>query len=107
MNVIDAAAAALGAVSPNESKPGTAVVHDAPSVRLVVFRIEPGQEVAPHTNNGTVLLTVLSGHGTVRGGEEFRDVGPGTVLAYAPGELHAMRANTEQFCLMATIVKSQ
>lgn len=105
MNVLDARQAAGGAVSSTPDRPATAVIHDTPAVRLVVFRIEPGQQVAPHTNEGTVLLTVLSGNGTIVGGTEVREAGPGTVVAYAPGELHGMRAGTEQFCLMATIIR--
>lgn len=105
MNVVDANSAALGAVTAVPTRPATAVIHDAPAVRLVVFRIEPGQEVAPHTNNGTVILMVLSGSGTIIGGSEAREVGPGTVVAYAPDEVHAMKAGAERFCLMATIVR--
>jgi len=105
VNVVDAMGAALGAVTANPSRPATATVHDAPAVRLVVFRIEPGQEVATHTNDGTVLLTVLSGRGTISGADGSRDAGPGTVVAYAPREPHGMRAGTEQFCLLATIIR--
>lgn len=105
MNVVDAMGAARQAVTANPSRPATAAVHDAPAVRLVVFRIEPGQEVATHTNDGTVVLTVLSGRGTISGADESHDVGPGTVVGYAPHEPHGMRAGTEQFCVMATIIR--
>ncbi len=105
MKLVDLQRAADDAVSAAPDRPATAVVHDTPAVRLVVFRIEPGQQVAVHTNDGTVLLTVLSGSGTVVGGTESREVGPGTVVAYAPGEAHAMRAGTERFCLAATIIR--
>lgn len=105
MNIVDAMDAAVKAVSANPSRPATAVIHDAPAVRLVVFRIEPGQEVAVHTNDGTVLLTVLSGTGIVVSGDDSRSVGPGSVVAYAPREPHGMKAGTERFCLMATIIR--
>lgn len=105
MKILDAPEAARNAVSSAADRPATAAVHDAPAVRIVVFRIEPGQQVATHTNDGTVLLTVLSGNGTVVGGTELREVGPGAVVAYAPGEPHGMRAGTERFCLMATIIR--
>lgn len=65
-------------------------MHDAPAVRLVVFRIEPGQEVT--TNDGTVVLTVLSGRGTISGADESHDVAPGTVVGYAPHEPRGMHA---------------
>lgn len=105
MMILDPKAAADTAVAANPTRPATAVAHDSPAVRLVVFRIEPGQRVAPHVNDGTVLLTVLSGRGTVTGGTEEREVGPGCVVAYAPGEQHGMRAGGERFCLLATIVR--
>jgi quercetin dioxygenase-like cupin family protein len=105
MKVLDVTAAAAAAVSSNPTRPATAVLHDEPAVRLVVFRIEPGQQVAPHTNPGTVLLTVLSGRGTISGDGETHEVGEGSLVAYSPGELHAMRAGEEPFCLLATIIR--
>ena len=104
MKVINVQAAAAAAVSSSPMRPATAAIHDVPVVRLVVFRIEPGQQVAPHTNPGTVLLTVLSGCGTISGDGETHEVGEGSVVAYSPGELHAMRAGDEPFCLLATII---
>ena len=37
--------AARGAVAPNKDKPATAVIHDSDDLRLIVFRIAPGQAV--------------------------------------------------------------
>lgn len=104
MKLIDLKGSARDAVSANATRPAAAALHDTPAVRLVVFRIEPGQEVAMHTNPGTVLLTVVSGHGTILSGDEAREVGEGSMVAYAPGELHGMKAAGEQFCLLATII---
>jgi len=104
MKVLDLKRLATDAVSANPARPGTAALHDTPAVRLVVFRIEPGQEVAMHTNPGTVLLTVISGHGTIFGGDESCEVEPGCMVAYAPSEPHGMRAAGEQFCVQATII---
>ena len=84
MNVVHPMNASLEAVAAMPTRPATAAIYDAPAVRLVVFRIEPGQEVAPHTNNGTVILTVLSGTGSIMGGTEWRELGPGSVVSYAP-----------------------
>ncbi|MBA3854785.1 MAG: hypothetical protein C0503_10225 [Gemmatimonas sp.] len=105
MNVLDLHAAALSAVASNPSRPATAVVHDAPGLRLVVFRIEPGQQVAPHTSEATVLLTVISGRGTISGPDGETTAEPGSAVAYAPGELHGMRADAERFCVLASIVR--
>ena len=106
MNILDVQAAAAGAVQANPSRPATAVVHDVPGVRLVVFRIEPGRQVAPHSSEATVLLTVISGRGMISGPDRETVAGPGTVVAYAPGELHGMRAGAERFCLLASIIRT-
>jgi quercetin dioxygenase-like cupin family protein len=105
MKAFDAHAAALAAVPATRARPATATVHDAPGLRLVVFRLEPGQSVAPHTSEATVLITVLSGRGTISVGEELVEAGPGHVVTLAPGEPHGMRATADRFCLLATIVR--
>jgi quercetin dioxygenase-like cupin family protein len=106
MKVIDAITAARAAVSANPSRPAAATVQDAPGVRLVVLRIEPEQEVAPHVSEATVLLTVLDGTGIISGGEGEKIIaGPGSVVVFEPQELHGMRATGERFTLLATIVR--
>ena len=94
---------AFSAASANPGRPATAIVHDSPDARLVVFRIEPGQRVPPHTSASTVILTVLSGNGLVTGGDEERSVAPRDVIAYEPGELHGMEATEETLVILATI----
>ena len=107
MTRLDAYRAARDAVAPNPARPATAVIHDTPDARLVVFRLAPGQQVPPHRNASSVYLTVLAGHGILSG--EVGDTpteapcAPGDVVAYAPNELHAMRAETEELLLLATI----
>ncbi len=106
MRIVDARRAAAGATAARPDRPATTIVHDTADARLVVFRIEPGQQVAPHTNPSTVVLTVLSGAGIVSGGDGEQAVGAGAVVAYAPEERHGMRAApdaAEPFVLLATI----
>lgn len=92
MITLDALAAARAAGAPRPDRPATSILHDSPDARVVVFRIAPGQEVAPHTSTSTVVLTVIAGTGIVSGGAGEAAVAPGTVVAYAPEELHGMRA---------------
>ena len=107
MNAFQAIAAAKEAVCGNPERPATAILHDSPDARLVVFRIEPGQAVAPHRSTSTVTLQVLRGTGTLSGEKddkpETRNVASGDVVIYAPNELHGMRAADEQLLLLATI----
>ena len=103
MKTLDPRAAARAARAASDVRPATAIVHDVPDARLVVFRLAPGQAVAPHTSTSTVLLTVLAGSGTLSGADEERRCVAGDVVAYAPGELHGMRAHDEELLLLATI----
>jgi len=103
MTRIDALAAARGAVAVRLDRPATAIVHDSPEARLVVFRLEPDQVVAPHRSTSTVQLTVLEGRGILSGESDEQSCGTGDVVIYAPRELHGMRATDEQLLLLATI----
>ena len=103
MKAFDVRRAAADAIAANPTRPATAIVHDVADARLVVFRIAPGQAVAPHRNASTVLLTVLAGRGLVTGDDGERSVNAGDVVVYEPNELHGMRAVEEEFVLLATI----
>jgi quercetin dioxygenase-like cupin family protein len=103
MNVYKVLDLATHAVATSDTRPATAIVHDAPDVRLVLFRIEPGQAVPPHVSGSSVLLTVVSGEGVVSGAEGEREVRPGDVACFAPNELHGMRSRTSSFVVLATI----
>jgi quercetin dioxygenase-like cupin family protein len=92
MKIYDLSALAAGAASPKAGRPATALVHDSSDARIVLFRIEPGQAVPVHTNASTVLLTVISGQGTVTGAEGDRPVSAGDLVAYDPNEPHGMQA---------------
>jgi quercetin dioxygenase-like cupin family protein len=106
MNLLAPRASARDAVSPNPARPATAILHDSPDLRVVVFRIGPGQEVVPHRSLSTVMLNVLSGTGVLTG-----EIGPvtetacaaGDAVTYAPSELHGMRAVDEELVVLATI----
>ena len=110
MTRFDPLSAAREAVAANPSRPASAVLHDSPDARLVVFRIAPGQQVPPHRNASSVHLAVLAGRGVLSGeaGGTPVDVPcvAGDVMLYAPNELHAMRAESEELVLLATITPS-
>lgn len=95
--------AAREAISAQASRPATALLHDVADARVVVFRIEPGQEVAPHTSTSTVLLSIVAGRGTVSGASGESAVSAGDLVAYDLGELHGMRAGDEQLVIVAII----
>ena len=99
--------AARQAVAAHADRPATAILHDTPDARLVVFRLAPGQAVPPHRSASSVLLTVLEGTGVLSGEDGGvaceRDCAAGDVVAYAPHELHGMRAGDGELLLLATI----
>jgi quercetin dioxygenase-like cupin family protein len=103
MNVYDAHELAAAAVSANAARPATALIHDSPDARVVLFRIEPGQHVAEHKSASTVLLTVISGAGVVSGAEGDRDVSVGDIISYASNEPHGMKAGEQTLVLAAVI----
>jgi quercetin dioxygenase-like cupin family protein len=103
MTRIEALAAARQAVTARIDRPATAVVYDSADARVLVFRLEPGQKVAPHRSTSSVQLTVLEGQGIFSGESEEVPCRVGDVVLYAPRELHGMRAFEDQLLLLATI----
>lgn len=99
--------AARAAKSGAPGRPATAIVHDSAELRLVVFRIAPGESVAPHCSTSAVQLTVLAGMGTITGERNgtCRDwaCSPGEVIVFVPSERHGMRAGAETLVLLAAI----
>ena len=105
MKSLNPGAAARAAVAASSTLPATAILHDSPDVRLVVFRLAPGQKVSPHRSTSSVMLSVIEGSGVISG-EPFpaeAACAAGDVFAFEPGELHGMRADTEELLLLATI----
>jgi len=103
MNIYSVPDLATKADATRGTRPATAVLHDVPDARLVLFRIEPGQEVPPHVNSSSVFLTIVAGAGVVSGAEGEREVRRGDVICFEPNELHGMRSLEESFVVLATI----
>ena len=103
MKTLDLHRPARRAVAANPTRPATAIVHDSPDARLVLFRLSPGQAVPLHRNDSTVTLAVVEGHGSVWGRDGERTVNAGDLVVYDPAEPHAMRASDVELVLLATI----
>jgi quercetin dioxygenase-like cupin family protein len=95
---------AATAVAAHPDRPATAVLHDSPDARVIVFRIGPGQEVPPHRNASSVHLAVLEGNGVLSGETEARDVTPGVLAIYEPNELHGMRATADSTLVVLALI---
>ena len=103
MKQIDPIAAARSAVAAHPERPATATIHDSDDARLVVFRLAPGQKVAPHRSRSSVMIDVLAGSGIFAGENQEIRCATGSVILYEPNELHGMRADEEELLLLATI----
>jgi quercetin dioxygenase-like cupin family protein len=103
MQTLNPIAAARAAVAPSPTRPAIAIILDTPDVRLIVFRLQPGQSVAPHQNASTVMLTVLAGEGMLSGADGERRCVSGDHVVYEPSETHGMRATDTELLLLATI----
>jgi quercetin dioxygenase-like cupin family protein len=103
VKVLGIGQAAAEAIAASATRPATAVAHESPDARLVVFRLEAGQSIPPHRNASTVILTVIAGRGYASGGESEQQIANGDVVVFEPNELHGMRAPDEQLLLLATI----
>lgn len=95
--------AATNAITARPDRPASALLHDGPDARLVVFRIEPGQAVMPHTSASTVILSIAKGSGFVSGAAGERSVRAGDVVVYEPNERHGMRAPSHTLVVLAMI----
>ena len=103
MKTVSALEAARTAIAANASRPATATIYDSDDVRMVVFRLSPGQSVPPHRSKSTVTLTVLNGAGFFSGENEEIPCSAGDVVVYEPDEMHGMRADSEELLLLAEI----
>ena len=103
MKIYDVPALAAAAVAVRPDRPATALIHDAEDARVVLVRIELGQQVPVHTSTSTVLLIVVSGSGTVADGQGEHPVRAGDIIAYDVEEPHGMRAAGEPLVIAAVI----
>jgi quercetin dioxygenase-like cupin family protein len=103
MKRFDPAAIAREATPAAPGRPTMTIAHDVDDGRLVIFRLDPGQKVATHTSQSSVILHVVSGRGFVTGGEREEEAHAGEMFAFAPAEPHGMRAGEEPFVVAAII----
>lgn len=84
-------------------RPASAVLHDESNVRVAAFHLEAGQRVAPHRSASTVVVHVVEGAGTFRGGDGGALLGPGESAVFEPGEEHAIEAERAPLRFLAII----
>ncbi len=80
------------------------LLHDSDEARFVLFCLEPGQEIEPHTSSSSVTIFVAEGSGKWLGDSEI-DFKKGDICFYEPEEPHGFRAE-ERSVLVAAITPS-
>ncbi|HSJ14725.1 MAG TPA: cupin domain-containing protein [Longimicrobiales bacterium] len=88
---------------PRLEKYASAVLHDEPNVRVVAFRLEPGQVVPAHTSPSTVLVHVIAGAGTFVGSGSRAELRAGESALYQPAEPHSITASSDGIAFLAVI----
>ncbi|MBX0347968.1 MULTISPECIES: cupin domain-containing protein [Haloarcula] len=77
-------------------------IHETERQKVVLGYFEPGQFIPVHAPDSDVAITVLSGEGTIRDGDEERSVSAGDVVAVPAGADRGIRADSGR--LEATLV---
>jgi quercetin dioxygenase-like cupin family protein len=78
-------------------------IHQTERQKVVLGYFEPGQFIPVHAPDSDVAITVLSGSGIVRDGEDEHAVEPGDVVTVPAGTERGVRANDGER-LEATLV---
>lgn len=69
------------------------LLYDSENARLVLFSLEAGQGIDPHSAPSTVVMCALQGAGSFIKGEEVIPVKAGSLVPCGPNELHGMKAD--------------
>jgi quercetin dioxygenase-like cupin family protein len=59
------------------------------------FQLDPGVSIQPHLHNSHEFYYVIRGGGTMRVGEEERQMGVGELVHIEPNEAHSLRAGDD------------
>lgn len=78
------------------------LLHDSEKCRVVLFCLEPGQKVTPHTSSSEVLFYGVEGQGTILIGTEEVDLKEGSLVACPPMVPHGIKA-VERAVILAII----
>lgn len=79
------------------------ILFDCDKVRLVLFCLEKGQEVPPHTVKPQVIMYVISGRGTFTVGDHTYSVKSDSAAVCESMEAHGIKAD-EQMVVLASII---
>lgn len=84
-------------------RPVSRLLYDSDAMRVVVFGLQAGQEIPPHTAPSRVLMQIVQGGGAFVTGSGERRAGPGSFVVTEPNEPHGLKAS-EKTVMLAVIV---
>lgn len=89
----------------HDDTPYAQPLHVDEESRILRFTLRAGQSVVEHkAPNSPVQIIVLEGTGEFSGGDKKSiSAGPGTLLHFASGEEHAIRANMGDLVFLAIL----
>lgn len=67
---------------------------------VVLMAMGAGNQVEPHSAPGVVTIQVLRGHVTIGHGDDSIEATDTTLLAFAPGTSHSLRAHEDSAVLI-------
>ncbi len=70
------------------------LLHDSERCRVVLFCLEPGQEVSPHQSSSEVVFYGVEGKGTVSVGADEAGITPGIIVTCPPMLPHGIKAGS-------------
>ncbi len=70
------------------------LLHDSERCRVVLFCLEPGQEVSPHQSTSEVIFYGVEGKGTILVGTDEVEVASGTIVVCPPLLPHGIKAGS-------------
>ena len=78
--------------TPGGSRSPVVLDSEEDAARLVLIRLEPGQELGEHEVKENAFLIVVDGVVQIAGGGQAIDAGAGTLVRFDPEERHTVSA---------------
>lgn len=82
--------------------PKKELLFDSEKMRVILFNLEKGQEIPPHTSTSEVLMYVVKGRGQFFVGDDVEEVEEGSLVVCKPEESHGMSA-TDRMTVLAVV----
>jgi quercetin dioxygenase-like cupin family protein len=86
----------------SRERPVSKLLYDSDAMRVVVFGLEAGQEIPPHTAPSHVVLHIIQGKGVFLTGRGEQPAQAGDFVITEPDEPHGLKA-AEKTVMMAVI----